>query len=183
MTTTRLSTAEDLEALGPDAPYVLIDGRLVHEEMGSGGRSSELGGLIVTYLNTFVRPRRLGRVYAADGTFILRRNPDTAVMPDAAFLRTARLPPPEQEARFLPVAPDIAVEVLSPTDRPGETSRKVALYLATGVALVWVVNPETRSVTVHAPGRDPLTLTDADTLDGGDVLPGFTLPLAELFAP
>jgi Uma2 family endonuclease len=183
MTTTRLYTAEDLEALGSDAPYVLIDGRLVYEEMGSGGRSSELGGLIVSYLNAFARPHRLGKVYGADGTFILRRNPDTAVMPDAAFLLEAHVPPPEQAMRFLPVAPDIAVEVLSPTDRAGATARKVALYLASGVPLVWQVNPAARTITVYAPDREPRTLTENDTLDGGEVLPGFALPLAELFAP
>ena len=181
MTQTRLYTAEDLEAMGSDAPYILIDGELVYEEMGSGGRSSELAGLMVTFLNMHVRPRRLGKIYGADGTFILRRDPDTLLVPDAAFVSTERIPPGDDRG-FVAVAPDLAVEVLSPSNRPTQIASKVALFIQYGTRLVWIVDPDGETVTVHAPDVEPRTLGKGDTLDGGDVLPGFALPLAELFA-
>jgi Uma2 family endonuclease len=181
MTTTRLHTAEELFALGSDAPYILIEGRLV-DEMPCGNESSEIGALIVTYLTTFARPRHLGKVYGADGGFILQRNPDTVVAPDAAFVRAERLPPAGTLGNvFMPMAPDLAVEVLSPGNRAGETARKVELYRRAGVPLVWVIDPEKQTATVYAQGAAPITLTKSDALDGGDLLPGFSLVLAELF--
>jgi Uma2 family endonuclease len=182
MTTTRLYTAEDLEALGSDAPYVLIDGRLVYEEMGSGRRASRLALRLGARLAAVVDAGKLGEVYGADGTFVLRRGPDTVLVPDGAFVRADRLPPGDDRG-FLRVAPDIAIEVLSPSNRPAEIARKVGLYLAAGSSFVWIVDADARTVTVYAPDRGPRTLTENDTLDGGDVLPGFALPLAELFAP
>ena len=182
MTTTRLYTVADLEAFGSDAPFILIDGRLVQEEMGSGGRASQLAGLLVTYLNIHVRPARLGRVYGADGTFVLQRNPDTVLVPDGAFVRAERLPPGDDRG-FIELAPDIAFEVLSPSNRPTEIARKIERYLSAGTSLVWLVDGDQRTVTVHAPDAAAVTLLEGDTLDGGAVLPGFALPLAELFAP
>jgi Uma2 family endonuclease len=181
MTQTRLYTAEDLEAMGSDAPFILIDGELVYEEMGSGGRASRLAGLIVTYLNMHVLPRRLGNVYGADGSFILRRNPDTVLVPDAAFVSAERIPPGDDRG-FVPIAPDLAVEVLSPSNRPTEIARRVALFLQYGTQLVWVVDPDNDTITVHARGDERRRLGKGDTLDGGTLLSGFALPLAELFA-
>lgn len=180
-TTTRLYTAEDLEAMGSDAPFILIDGRLVREERASGRRASQIAGLILTELNNFVRPRGLGEVYGADGAFILRRDPDTVLVPDAAFVRADRLPAGDDRG-FVPVAPDLAIEVLSPSNRQRQIVRKVALYLATGSQLVWVIDPDAETVTVHERDAQPRTLGEADTLDGGRVLSGFMLPLARLFA-
>ena len=182
MTTTRLHTADELLAMGEDAPYILIEGTLV-EEMPSGNTSSEVGLAIGSELRAFVRPRRLGRAHGADGGFILQRNPDTVVAPDAAFIRAERLPPPEEMGNgFVPTYADLAVEVLSPSDRPGETARKVALYRKAGVPLVWVIDPERETATVHMQGREPVTIGRGARLDGADVLPGFALPLDELLS-
>ena len=180
-TTTRLYTAEDLEAMGSDAPFVLIDGRLVYEEMGSGRRAARIAMRIGAALLAFSDAHDLGEVYGADATFILRRDPDTVLVPDAAFVSAARLPPGDDRG-FVPIAPDIAVEVLSPSNRRRQIARKVALYLAAGTALVWVVDPDAETLTVRAPSVEPRTLGVADTLDGDGVLSGFTLPLASLFA-
>jgi len=86
------------------------------------------------------------------------------------------------EQRFLPAAPDLAVEVLSRGQPNQRFNRKIDFYLEHGVQLVWIVNPRARTVTVLAPGREPRTLTEADTLDGADVLPGFSVAVAEIFA-
>ena len=181
MTTTRLHTAEELFAMGSDAPYILIEGRLV-DEMPCGFDSSEIAALIVAALVTFARPRKLGKVAGADGGFILSRNPDTVVAPDVAFVRAERLAALGAIGNvFLPLAPDLAVEVLSPSNRAGETARKVELYRKAGVPLIWVVDPERETVTVHTRGGEPITLRRGDALDGGDVLPGFALPLDDVF--
>lgn len=182
MTTTRLHTAEELLAMGSDAPYILIEGRLV-EEMPCGNTSSKIGLIIGSALFVFVRPRKLGEVYGADGGFILQRDPDTVVAPDAAFVRAERLPPPGTLGNvFMPMPPDLAVEVLSPGNRAGETARKIELYRRAGVPLVWVIDPETETATVYAADAAPLRLGKNEALEGGALLPGFSLALAELFA-
>jgi Uma2 family endonuclease len=104
----------------------------------------------------------------------------TVRSPDAAFVRRERLP--ELSDHFVPVAPDLAVEVLSPSDRMADALGKVAMYLQAGVQLVWLVDPAARVVTVFRPDGPPKILGQSDALDGGDLLPGLTIPLAEIFA-
>ena len=87
-----------------------------------------------------------------------------------------------QTDSFVPMAPDLAVEVLSPSDRMADALAKVAMYLQAGTQLVWLVNPTTRKVMVFRSEMDLVTLGESDTLDGGDVLPGFSVPVAEIFA-
>lgn len=180
MTQVRLTTADELYWMGSDARYILVHGRLI-EQMPSGIESSEIGVLIGTAFNNFVRPRKLGRVFGEQAGFILARDPDTVVAPDASFLLTAHLPPPDQRRKFSPRPPDIAVEVLSASDRRGDIEQKIALYHEANVPLLWVIDPEARTATVYQPHHPPVLLREDDTLDGGDVLPGFTLPLTELF--
>ena len=91
------------------------------------------------------------------------------------------MPPDGVPQAFWQLPPDLAVEVVSPNDRPQEIADKVDLYLTHGVPLVWVAYPRSRQVVVHRPGQEPLILSEGDTLDGGDVLPGFQLPVAEVF--
>ena len=121
----------------------------------------------------------LGEVTDAVG-FLLERRPPTVRAPDVAYLR----PEHAHFARadeFISVAPDVAVEVNSPNDRAGEVLDKVRWWLAHGTRQVWVVDDTTRTVTVHFPDGTAQIFSEAETLDAGDVLPGFTLPLAELF--
>jgi putative restriction endonuclease len=101
--------------------------------------------------------------------------------PDLAFIRRDRLPPEDEWDGLSLVAPDLAIEVLSPVDDAGPEAKAIADYLAGGVPLLWVIDPWQRSVRVHAPGVAGRRLTTGDELDGGDVLPGFRVPVAELF--
>ncbi len=180
MATTKLMTAEDLECMQDDGwRHELIRGELIQMPPASHLHST-LAAWIVTVLNMHVRPQQLGHVTGADGGYILSRNPDVVVAPDAAFVLSDRLP--DEIPTYLELAPDLAVEVVSPSDRMNDVSEKVKLYLDAGTQIVWVVQPSLQTVTVYHPDRTARTFTAADHLDGGDVLPGFQLSLAELFS-
>jgi Uma2 family endonuclease len=93
----------------------------------------------------------------------------------------AGLPPRDEWAQYPTIVPDLAVEVVSPNDEPADVAAKVTFYVAHGVLLVWVVYPRSPRVIVHQPGQEPRTLGIADTLGGGEILPGFHLPVASIF--
>ncbi len=178
---TGLLTAQDLSRMPDDGRfYELVRGELVEVPPAKPG-SSEIAVLISAALVNFVYPRRLGMVCGADGGFILHRNPDTVRAPDAAFIRADRMPTGQQRD-FYGESPDLAVEVLSPSDRRRKVLEKIEDYLSAGVRLVWLVDPRARRVTVCLPDRTTRSLGASDVLDGGDVLPGFELPLADLFS-
>lgn len=107
---------------------------------------------------------------------------ETVRVPDVAFVRAERMPQGEARWHFPRLAPDLAVEVLSPTDRGRDVRAKVAMYQEAGVPLIWLVDPEAQTVTALALGKEPVTLTGADALDGGDVLPDLRIEVAEIFA-
>ncbi len=181
MATTRLMTADELMALPDDGwRYELIEG-VLHRMSPAGAEHGEIGTEYVWHLRNFVVPRRLGRVYPADTGFFLSHDPETVVAPDAAFVRADRLPPRAERRGYLDLVPDLVVEVVSPTDRQADVDDKVARYLAAGARLVWVTDPLRRSVRVHAPGREPRELGEGEVLDGEDVIPGFRLPVADVF--
>ena len=174
-------TAEELFGLPGDGPrHELVEGELL-AVTPAGFERGDLAGEVFFHVKAFVRERRLGVVLAAETGFVLRRDPDTVRAPDVAFVRADRVPVGEQRRRFAELAPDLVAEVVSPNDRVGEVNGKVSQWLDAGVRLVWVVDPENRVVVVHEPGGVAHLLRDDGVLDGGDVLPGFQLPLAELF--
>jgi Uma2 family endonuclease len=156
----------------------LIDGVLVEKAVGYV--ESKLTMILVAFLVIFVRQHDLGDVTGPDGT--LRLLPGRVRIPDIAFISWDRLPNRESPKKPIPdLVPDLAVEVLSESNTKKEMAIKLQEYFAAGVRLVWYVEPEARTVRVYtAPDRSTL-LTEEQTLDGGDVLPGFALPLRELF--
>jgi Uma2 family endonuclease len=113
--------------------------------------------------------------------FVLEREPDTVRGPDVSLVRASRVPPPHHSG-YIDAAPDLVVEILSPSNKRREVQDKVRDYQGAGAGLIWVVDPPKRLVVVHAPGTPARTLAGDDVLDGGDVVPGFRLPLAQLFA-
>lgn len=182
MATQRLVTAEELENMGEmDFGYELVRGELVPVSP-AGDRHAELAAVVTGALFAFVRPRHLGVVHVEAG-YILARNPDTVRGPDVAFIsRERRRAVGGRRRGFIPGAPDVAVEVRSSDKTFAELQAKAAEYLDAGTRLVWLVDPPSQTVHVHEPDRPPRVLAIGDVLDGGDVLPGFTLPLADLFA-
>jgi Uma2 family endonuclease len=157
----------------------LVDGVLVEKVMGytESRLALFLGGL----LNAFVTPRNLGLVTGADGTVELMA--DLVRIPDVAFTNWDRLPGRKCPTAPVPLlAPNLAVEVLSRSNTRGEMRVKRQDYFTAGVELVWEINPDARTVAVYTSATDVTTLTETDTLDGGSVLPGFTLSVQNLFA-
>ncbi|MPZ23104.1 MAG: Uma2 family endonuclease [Dehalococcoidia bacterium] len=180
VTARKLVTADELYAMGDDQRFELIDGELI--EMAPVGEPHgetliNLGSL----LNRFVKERRLGKVVGGDIGVIVGRSPDTVLAPDVAFISTTRMRPRGEAEGFLTSAPDLAVEILSPSNTSAEMAFKVSRYLAAGSRLVWVVDPKARTVVAYAPGREPLVFSAEANLTADDVLPGFTCRVAELF--
>jgi Uma2 family endonuclease len=132
-------------------------------------------------IGNFVAEHRLGVVGGADFGILLARGPDTVRAPDVVFYRADRLPAGGIPSTYWELAPDLAVEVLSPSDRRGKVLKKVGEYLDAGTHLVWVVDPRRRTAVVYRPEGEPTILGADGILDGEDVLPGFRLALAEVW--
>jgi Uma2 family endonuclease len=157
----------------------LIDGVLVEKTMGY--LESVLAMLIGEHLSRFVREHKLGIVAGEGGT--LKVLPSQVRIPDVSFVSWERFPGGKLPPTPIPaIAPDLAVEVLSKSNSEGEMRRKLQEYFAAGVRLVWYVDPPTRTTIVYTSPDQCETLGEGDVLTGGDVLPGFELPLRELFA-
>lgn len=180
-TTTRYMTVDELERDGaPESRWELIDGELVERPPVSDNHGA-YGMAIGVYAGGFILARQLGRIYTSETGFVLADDPPAVRKPDVAFVRYDRLPEGRDRNRFVRGAPDFVVEVISPNDRPGAVLAKVMMWLDAGVHLVWLVDPDRKTVTVFTPRSQPRTHTIGQTLDGGDVLPGFTLPVRDIF--
>lgn len=176
----RLLTAEDLWRMPRDGRrYELVRGELV-EMTPVGRRHGAMARRLGAKLGDFTDAHKLGETMVETG-FCLECRPDTVRAPDVSFLSTERLPPEDQEG-FVPGAPDLAVEIVSPGEKDSDVQDKVMDYLTHGARLVWVVRPEQRTVTVYRPDGTARLLRETDTLEGENVLPGFTLPLRVLFS-
>ncbi len=135
-------------------------------------------------IGRYVEEHGLGEVFAAETGFLIRHPDGTESVraPDLAFIRADRLPS-EEPQEFWDIAPDLVVEVLSPGDRDHEVMAKTRMWLDAGVRLVWIVDPTRRTIAVHRANGTTQLLTQRDTLSGEDILPGFELPLSQVFRP
>jgi len=178
-----LGTATEEDVIRSDKPMglccELIDGVLVEKTMGY--MESLLAGAFLEALRQFVRPRKLGIVLGADGT--LRILPRQVRIPDVCFIRWDRFPDGKlPKVAIPPIAPDLAVEVLSPGNTKAEMERKLRDFFQAGTDLVWYVDPPSQTVTVYTSPDESVILDVNATLTGGSVLPGFQLSLRGLFA-
>jgi Uma2 family endonuclease len=159
----------------------LIRGEVV-ERLPTNFEHLSLVGVLTRLLGNHAAEHGLG-VVGGEGGFRLERDPDTVLAPDVAFVRGDRVPPREQWRHGFPdLAPDLVVEILSPSDSAAAINDKLLTYHDAGVRQVWIVDPGRRAVSVATPDGLVRILRSGDTLDGGDVLPGFVLPIADLFA-
>ena len=142
-------------------------------------------GVIVAHitrlLGDFVVRADLGVLTGAETGFQISSGPDTVRAPDVGFVRKDRVPPTPTPGYF-PGAPDLAVEVLSPSDRASEVQKKVQDWIASGCRMVWVVDPATRTVTVYSAENPPLEFEESGQLTGGHVIPNLELTIADIFA-
>jgi Uma2 family endonuclease len=157
----------------------LIDGVLLEKAMGI--RESAIALAIASALRAFVVPRKLGFVTGPDG--MLRLFPGLVRAPDIAFISASRVSNGElPEAPVPNLVPDLAIEVLSESNTVREMNRKRSDYFSSGVRLVWLIDRRKRSASVYLPDQEPVVISEGESLDGGDVLPGFTLSLTEVFS-
>ena len=184
-TATKLMTVDELLAIPREDyrgyRYELIRGELTKTRMFAGIAHGAYAIRIAANLLVHADDHNLGMVVGAEAAFRLATNPDHARIPDVGFIRQERVRPLDEMTGALDGAPDLAVEIISPSDRLTRVRDKVADWLNHGTLMVIVVNPRDRTVNVHTPAG-VRTLTETDTLDGDDVVPDWRMPVADIFA-
>ena len=160
-----------------DKHHELIAGRLIVSEP-PGYQHGQVQMKLAYLLTGHILKHRLGALVAESGSWIAR-DPDTVVGCDLSFVRADRLAGIVDVTRYIPFAPDLAVEVRSPGDRKGREATRVARLVNAGVRLVWHVEPRKRRATIHAPGVAPEPVGEDGWLDGRDVVPGFACHLRD----
>jgi len=177
-------TMDEFMALPEDGKrYELVKGALV-EMAPAGGEQGEIGPNLVMFLGPYVRQNKLGRVFSNEAAFTIDPVNNIARAPDVAFVAAGRLPTGALVKGAIPFPPDLAVEIISPSDVLLEVEEKVAEYLEAGVKLIWVINPRRKVVYVYRAGSNQReTLQGNADLDGEMIVPGFKIKIAELFTP
>ena len=178
---TEIFTAEELlRAPGDDHRYELVEGEL-RKMVPSGYLHGKVVARLTWRLAQYVEERKLGEVCGAETGFLLARDPDTVRAPDIAFVSHKRIEEKGEAEGFWPGAPDLAVEVVSPSDTYTEVEAKAIAWLDAGCRLVFAVDPRQRTATAYR-SRDDIAILDINQLlDGGDVVPDWTVPVLELF--
>jgi len=180
-TLTKPVTADELLAMPEDGyRYELIEGEL-RRMSPAGEEHGRVGMELAVPLGSHIKKNKLGKIYLAETGFLIGTNPDTVRAPDIAFVRMERIKESPGLRGYRIGAPDLAVEVVSPGDTVSEVEGKVSEWLEGGALMVWVVSPKLHTVTVYRSLVDIVTLTEKDELNGGDVVPGFQIQVAEIF--
>lgn len=173
-------TPEDLLRMGHGPRYELINGQLVERNMGA--EANRVAAILVCLLNSYATAHKLGLVFTPSGYQIFADDPNRVRYPDVSFIRSGRLPGDRPPKGHIRIPPDLAIEVVSPNDLAEDVEARVEDFLQAGVALVWVIYPSTRRVLVFRRAGPCSRLTEADALEGDQVLPGFACKVGDLFA-
>ncbi len=175
-------TPEDLLAMPDGKSYELVGGQLEERQMGI--ESSWVAGRILVRLGQFSGEHKLGWALPADSGYqCFPHDPGMVRIPDASFVKTGRFPGDVLPKGWAKVAPDLVVEVLSPNDLVYKLEEKLSDYRKVGVPLIWVINPESRTVMVYRRDGSISRLQEDDELSGEDVVPGFRCPIREILPP
>ena len=172
----RLSLDEFSRVPHDGQKYELLEGQLIMTPTGM--KHEEIGGNLLYLLKKHLEKQPTGRVYGSSAGY--RLSDEIVLAPDVSFVRQEQLPGGRSPIGFGEFAPDLAVEIVSPGDQALDIEDKVQLYLQYGTRRVWVINPRRRIATVYAPDNTARTLRPDETLDGEDVLPGFTCRLSDI---
>ena len=171
---------DKLQAQHPDYRMELVDGEVIVTSL-SGLESDEVAAAIVAQLRNWVRPRKLGRVTASSGGFVLPNDSRDVRAPDAAFILADRLPRPTEN--YAELVPDLMFEVKSKSDSVTKLRQKIQQFLELGTKVGVLVDPRTRTMEVYRLDRDRVILKDGDTLQVPELLPGWELPVVEVWSP
>jgi len=166
-----------LTVLNPEKEYEIVAGQPEEKAMG-GARHGGIGARLLIRLGSYVEAQRLGGVYGPDTSFQIGPNER---LPDIAFVAADRIPPEGEPQGMWPFAPDLAVEILSPTDLHEKVSGKIREYFTAGVRQVWLISPEYKTVTIYQSPTEVRMLTEEVELSSDEILPGFRCRLRELF--
>ncbi|MBI5081448.1 MAG: Uma2 family endonuclease [Chloroflexi bacterium] len=177
----KLITGEELWAMGSAGDlYELIEGRIIYmSPTGFLHGQYEVG--ISEKLNRFVRQHKLGKVVSGEVGVYITRNPDTIRAADVAYISKERYAQHDKSKGYLTVAPELVVEILSPDDRWNDVTQKMREYFSIGVKLMWIADPQSRRVYAYRSPTEAREFKASDTLTADDVLPGFSVPVDELF--
>lgn len=179
--TKALMKADELLAMKADGyRYELIKGELF-QMVPPGGEHGVIAGNLTIPLGYYVKEKDLGVICVAETGFTIAHDPDTVRAPDLAFVSKERIPVSGIPKGYWPFAPDLAVEVISPSDIYGDVDEKIDEWLAAGTRLVIIINPRKRKITLHRSQTQITVLTDKDILQFDDVVPGFSYPVAKIF--
>lgn len=180
-TSTALMTAEELMQLPDDGfRYELVNGEL--EKMPPPGHPhGRIAFRLSIYVGQFILEHGLGEGFATDTGFKLTSNPDTVLAPDFAFVTNERFAEGKDTEGYWPGPPELAVEVLSPRDRPGKVNKKISRWFGFGARQVWIVDPKHCTVTVYRSPSDTTVFSESDFLEAQDLLPGFRISLEKIF--
>lgn len=178
---TKFSTAEQLARLPSDGKrYELVEG-VLKMMSPAGGRHGRIAGRVFKLLVNHVDEHELGYAFAAETGFMISREPDTVRAPDAAFVNRARMSEVEDDSGFLPFAPDLAVEVVSPHDSFAEVENKALSWLEAGTQLVLIVEPESETVHAYRSRSLIVVLKSTEILDASDAVDGWKVSVSDLF--
>jgi len=175
----KLLTGEEFFALGDIGPCELVNGRIVPMSL-TGGEHGLIESEIIFQLKDFNRRQQAGWVLSGEAGVYVRRNPDTVRGMDAAFISKVRHP--ARPKKFLEIAPELIVEIISPNDRWREIQDKLKEYFAIGVDTVWLIDPEDQTIFIYSELTEMIRLEKDDVLRGEGPLAGFELPVAAVFA-
>ncbi|HEY7035985.1 MAG TPA: Uma2 family endonuclease [Thermomicrobiales bacterium] len=176
----KLLTADDVWNMGADAHVELVRGEL-REMAAAGGVHGLVGGRLAGHLAVYGHHGREGEVFTSETGFVIEKSPTTLLVPDLVYVKVEHLPDGVAPVTYFETPPDALLETLSPSQRFGELVEKVGLYLKFGVPLVWAAIPVDKTFVAFYAGGQIRVFRSGDVLDGGDVLPGFRVPVDDLF--
>lgn len=176
-----LQRLEQDTAPHPEGAFECINGQYI-EKPSMGARSNAIAFDLMIRLQLFVKANKLGRCFGENLSYrIFPADPRKSRIPDGSFIRSGRLPGEKVPTGDMTIPPDLAIEVISPNDEVENLFERIGDLMGAGVRLLWVIDPASRQVHVHRADGTATRLVDADSVDGEDVIPGFTCPLGELF--